>query len=73
MCQSDRSIVRLVITNHTLSTRSFKMTPIETTKTMLASLNLSDEELKEVRDVCDMLAVIVVDDWIEKRITKNHD
>lgn len=49
------------------------MTPIETTKTMLASLNLSDEELKEVRDVCDMLAVIVVDDWIEKRITKNHD
>ena len=43
------------------------ITPIETTKEMLAGLNLTDKELEEVRDVCDMLAEVVVDDWFEKR------
>ncbi len=46
------------------------MTPIETTQEMLATLKLTDKELEEVRDICDMLAEIVVDDRLEKHITK---
>jgi hypothetical protein len=43
------------------------MTPIETTKEMLAELGLTDKELEEVRDLCDMLADIVVAGWFEKQ------
>jgi len=49
------------------------MTPIETTQKMLAELKLSDRELEEIRDICDMLAEVVVDDWFEKRKEKTHE
>lgn len=51
---------------------AIRMTPIETTQKMLAELKLSDKELEEVRDICDMLAEVVVDDWFEKRKEKKH-
>lgn len=36
------------------------MTPIETTEKFLGHLNLSNEELREVRDVADELAEIII-------------
>jgi hypothetical protein len=33
---------------------------------MLADLGLTDAQLEEVRDICDILAEIVIDDWIKK-------
>jgi hypothetical protein len=42
------------------------MTNLETTKKMLAGLGLTDKELEEVRDMCDLLAEIVVESLIEK-------
>ena len=49
------------------------MTPIETTKEMLAGLDLTDAEMEEIRDVCDMVAGIVVDGWFEKHKQKNRE
>lgn len=36
------------------------MTPIETTEKFLGHLNLNDEELREIRDVVDVLAGTIV-------------
>lgn len=49
------------------------MTNLETAKKMLADLDLNDKEVEEVRDVCDMLAEIVVDGWFEKRKNKKQN
>jgi len=50
------------------------MTPIEKTKEMLAGLGLTDAELEEIRDTCDLLAEIVVEGWFEEQNKKhaNH-
>ena len=63
------------LANHALKEEvcTNRMTPIETTKEMLAELALTDAEIEEVRDVCDMLAEIVVEGWFEKHKRKEHD
>ena len=49
------------------------MTDIGKTKEMLAGLGLTEKELENVRDTCDMLAEIVVDGWFEKRKAKLNE
>lgn len=48
------------------------MTPIELTKQYLAHLDLSEEELQEVRDVTDELADIVTRGYLDRRITNKE-
>lgn len=49
------------------------MTPIEETKAMLGHLNLSDEQLIQVRDTVDMMADIVVRGFWDKTIYGNSN
>ena len=49
------------------------MTEIDKTKKMLAGLGLTEKELEDVRDACDMLAEIIVDGWFEKRKKELND
>lgn len=49
------------------------MTDIGKTKETLAGLGLTEKELENVRDTCDMLAEIVVDGWFEKRKAKLNE
>ena len=49
------------------------MISIERTKQLLSSLNLSDKEAEEIRDVASLLADVLFDDWNEKRKTSLND
>lgn len=48
------------------------MTPIETTEKFLGHLNLSDEELREIRDVVDALAGTIVRGYWDRH-KKQHE
>lgn len=48
------------------------MITIERTKELLASLNLTDQEAEEVRDIAQLLAEVTFDDWWNKRKTEKH-
>lgn len=48
-------------------------TDIDKTKEMLAGLGLTEKELEDVRDTCDLLAEIIVDGWFEKHKQKLND
>ena len=48
------------------------MITIERTKELLASLNLTDQEAEEIRDIAQILAEIAYDDWWAKRKTKEN-
>ena len=50
------------------------MTPIELTKQYLAHLDLTDEQLREIRDVTDELADIVIRGYLERHTNnKNYE
>ena len=46
------------------------MITVERTKDILASLNLTDQEAEEIRDIAQLLAEVAYDDWWAKRKTK---
>lgn len=49
------------------------MISIERTKELLASLDLSDQEAEEIRDITQLLVEVIYEDWNGKRKTKEHD
>ena len=48
------------------------MISVERTKELLASLNLTDQEAEEIRDISQLLTEVMYDDWWEKRKKKNE-
>lgn len=48
------------------------MLSVEKTKELLASLNLTDKEAEEIRDIAYMLAELGFDDWRQKRKKDNE-
>ncbi len=49
------------------------MISVERTKELLASLNLTDQEAEEIRDITQLLTEVTYDDWWEKRKAKKNE
>jgi len=49
------------------------MISIERTKELFASLNLTDQEAEEIRDITQLLTEVAYDDWWGKRKTKQNE
>ena len=49
------------------------MITVERTKELFASLNLTDQEAEEIRNITQLLTEVAYDDWWDKRKTKENE